>query len=60
MDEERKPVRELLECPPVVINLGLRGFAESLLAQDVDVVHVAWAPPTGGDQEVIDLLDRLL
>ena len=60
MDEERKPVRELLESPPVVINLGLRGFAESLLAQGVDVVRVAWTPPTGGDQELSDLLDRLL
>jgi hypothetical protein len=40
--------------------LGLAGFSENLEAQDVDVVHVVWAPPAGGDQEMIDLLDALL
>ena len=50
----------LLNEPVVVINLGLTGFAENLEAQDVDVVQVVWAPPAGGDQEMIDLLDALL
>ncbi len=50
----------LLNEPVVVINLGLAGFTENLEAQDVDVVHVVWAPPAGGDQEMIDLLDALL
>jgi hypothetical protein len=26
----------------------------------VDVVHVDWAPPAGGDREMIELLDQLL
>jgi len=53
-------VSELLDHGPVVINLGVRDFAESLEAQGVEVVHVEWAPPAGGDREMIDLLDRLL
>jgi hypothetical protein len=56
--EER--VWKLLNEPVVVINLGLAGFAENLVSQDVDVVQVVWAPPAGGDQEMIDLLDALL
>jgi hypothetical protein len=54
------PVEFLLNEPLVVINLGLKGFAESLEEQDVDVIHVDWTPPAGGDQEMIDILDGLL
>ncbi len=53
-------VWKLLNEPVVVINLGLRKFAENLEVQDVDVVQVVWTPPAGGDQEMIDLLDALL
>ena len=51
---------QLLNEPLVVINLGLKSFAESLEEQKVEVVHVNWAPPAGGDQEMMDLLDSLL
>lgn len=51
---------ELLRKPLVVINLGLRQFAESLVEQQVEVVQVDWVPPAGGDKAVADLLDRLL
>jgi hypothetical protein len=44
----------------VVINLGLNQFAENLEVQDVEVVRVDWSPPAGGDQELIDLLDKLI
>jgi FdrA protein len=52
--------RKLLTEPIVVINLGLKKFAESLEEQAVDIVQVDWIPPAGGDQELIDLLDRLI
>jgi hypothetical protein len=51
---------ELLEQGPVVINLGVKDFAESLKSQDVEVVHVDWTPPAGGDREMIELLDQML
>ncbi len=44
----------------IVINIGLRGFADSLEAQEVEVVQIDWNPPAGGDQEMIDLLENLL
>ena len=43
-----------------IINIGLRKFADELDQQDIEVVHVDWSPPAGGDQEMIDLLDDLL
>ena len=54
------PIDDLLRGPLVIVNLGLPGFAESLQAQELDVVQVDWLPPAGGDEEMIDLLDRLL
>jgi hypothetical protein len=53
-------IEELLQDGPVVINLGVREFAESLQDQEADVVHVDWAPPAGGDTEMAELLERLL
>ena len=57
MNEVKKTI---LEQPVIAINLGLIQFAESLEDQDVEVVHVNWTPPAGGDEEMIDLLDKLL
>ena len=53
-------IDELLRKPIVVINLGLKKFAESLDEQGVEVVQVDWIPPAGGDKEMVDLLDQLL
>ncbi len=51
---------ELLERPPVVINIGVLDFAKALQEQAVRTVHVDWTPPAGGDQDMINLLDKLL
>jgi FdrA protein len=53
-------IQKLLTEPVVVINLGLKKFAENLEVQDVEVIQVDWTPPAGGDQELIDLLDQLI
>ncbi len=53
-------IDELLQKPIIVINLGLEKFAESMEAQQVEVVQVDWVPPAGGDKEMMDLLDQLL
>jgi FdrA protein len=50
----------LLQDGPIAINIGLSDFAASLQTQGVEVVHVNWAPPAGGDPEMIELLDQLL
>jgi hypothetical protein len=53
-------LQEMLQDRPVVINIGVRDFAESLEDQQVEVVHVEWSPPAGGDREMAELLDKLL
>ena len=53
-------IDELLHTPMIVINLGLRKFAESLEEQGIEVVQVDWIPPAGGDKDMLDLLDQLL
>jgi hypothetical protein len=53
-------INELLQKPLVVINLGLKKFAESVEEQQVEVVQVDWVPPAGGNKEMMDLLDQLL
>ena len=54
------PMVKLFSGPVIAINLGLKQFGASLEQQGVDVVQVDWAPPAGGDQEMMDLLDELM
>jgi len=49
----------LLSAKPVVINVGLSMFGDSLIDQGVRVLQVVWRPPAGGDAKLIDLLDTL-
>ncbi len=56
MDEEI----ELLQGKIVAINVGIQDFGAALEEQAVQVIYVDWAPPAGGDQEMMDLLDELL
>ncbi|MCX7039534.1 MAG: hypothetical protein NT005_10445 [Spirochaetes bacterium] len=55
-----KGFAELLQEKPVFVNLGVRGFAESLRDADFEVVHVDWSPPAGGDSEMAAILDELM
>ena len=52
-------LREMLNEPLSVVNIGLEGFAGELAAQQVDVIQVDWVPPAGGDQKLADLLAKL-
>ena len=45
--------------PLRVINIGIGVFAEDLRAEGIDVVHLDWRPPTGGDPHLAALLARL-
>lgn len=53
-----QPKRVLGE-PLRVINIGLEGFAHDLAAAGVEVVHVDWRPPTGGDPRLAAILAGL-
>ena len=45
--------------PLRVVNLGLELFAETLEAAGVEVIHVDWRPPAGGDLRLAALLAAL-
>ena len=55
----KDPLRDLLHEPLSVVNIGLEGFSEELMGQQVDVIQVDWAPPAGGDPRLADLLAKL-
>ena len=55
----KSKINKLLEEPLGVVNVGLEGFAQELDQQGVEVVHVDWAPPAGGDPKLADLLSKL-
>lgn len=55
-----KEAPDLLKDGPVVINIGVAEFGESIAEQGVDVVHVNWSPPVERDEELDQLLDKLI
>ncbi|GMQ75192.1 MAG: hypothetical protein BMS9Abin01_0437 [Gammaproteobacteria bacterium] len=56
---QQPAINKLLEEPLKIINIGLERFARELDRQGVEVVHVDWAPPAGGDPKLADLLAKL-
>jgi FdrA protein len=59
-NEMESKLKGLLQQGPVAINLGLQDFAASLETQGIEVLPVNWAPPAGGDPELMAILDELL
>ena len=58
--EPQNAMDRLLSSPIQAINIGVKDFAENLESQEVEVVHVNWTPPAGGDPEIIAILDQIL
>ncbi len=59
MDPEMH-VDELLRGKIEVVNIGVEDFADTLRDQGIQVVHVRWSPPAGGDPEMMKILEKLL
>jgi len=55
MAEKEKILNQKLK----VINIGIEMFADDLETQNVDVLHVDWQPPAGGDLDMLKLLEKL-
>lgn len=60
MDKKTEAIEKLLQGSLVVVNIGIEKFAQELEKQNIEVLHVEYRPPAGGDQEMIRLLDQLL
>ncbi len=60
LEISREKIEQLLNSPVVVVNIGVKNFADNLEKQNAEVVHVNWRPPAGGDQEMMNILEDLL
>lgn len=58
-EQEETPSNRLLAGKVSVVNVGLEGFVRDLRDCGIDVVHVDWAPPAGGDPKMAALLAKL-
>lgn len=58
-EKESVPAAALLGGKVKVVNVGLEGFVKDLQDCDIEVVHVDWKPPAGGDPELAALLAKL-
>ena len=58
-EEKRREETNILKEKLKVVNIGIKTFADDLRSQDVEVVHVEWKPPAGGDIEMLKLLAKL-
>ena len=52
-------IKDLLNKPLQVINIGLEGFARDLADKNIQVTQVEWVPPAGGDPKLAKLLSKL-
>ncbi|UOF92367.1 acyl-CoA synthetase FdrA [Fodinisporobacter ferrooxydans] len=52
-------VKNLLKTKPIVINIGLRHFADTIQRYGGQVVQYDWAPAAGGNQKLAGLLAKL-
>lgn len=59
MPKKKSNGRNILSQKLKVVNIGVSTFAEDLKSQGVEVVHVDWRPPAGGDAEMLRLLEKL-
>ncbi|MDZ4159614.1 MAG: acyl-CoA synthetase FdrA [Anaerolineaceae bacterium] len=50
---------DTLKKPVAAINVGLESFAENLVAQGAQAVHVDWKPPAGGNEKLAAILARM-
>ncbi len=55
----KSSIPKIFEEPLKVVNLGLSMFTDTLRAEGVEVVHVEWRPPAGGDARLANILAAL-
>jgi hypothetical protein len=59
-ESSTEKIKQLLNTPVIAVNIGVKSFADNLENQNVEVIHVNWKPPAGGDQQMMDILADLL
>ena len=49
----------IINTEPVIINIGLGKFAETVKKYDAKVIQYNWAPTAGGDKRLAEILKKL-
>jgi FdrA protein len=57
-DPTPRPIAQLLESGPTVVNIGLRSFAETLYAVGANTVQYDWTPAAGGSRRLAPYSER--
>lgn len=52
-------INKLFNSNLQVINMGLESFSKDLKNQKVQVIHMNWRPPAGGNERMMELLQKL-
>ena len=52
-------INKLFNSNLQVINMGLESFSKDLKNQKVQVIHMNWRPPAGGNEKMMELLQKL-
>jgi len=52
-------IEELFNRRLKVISMGIEVFSEELQRCRVEVVHLDWRPPAGGDKKLIAILENI-
>ena len=58
-ERDKTPYQRLLSDDLKVVNVGLEGFVGDLGDCGIEVTHVDWSPPAGGDPKMAALLAKL-
>ena len=58
-DQKISEKKTILTQKLKVVNIGISTFADDLRSQNVEVIHVDWKPPAGGDIEILKMLEKL-
>jgi FdrA protein len=58
-EQESSKKKTILTQKLKVVNIGISTFADDLRSQNVEVIHVDWKPPAGGDIEILKMLEKL-
>lgn len=53
-------IKKLFSEELAVINIGVKGFQESLDKQNIKTLHVDWKPSASGDKRVLDILSKIM
>ena len=58
-ESSTKAKSDIISTEPVIINIGLGKFAETVKKYNAKVIQYNWAPIAGGDKRLAEILKKL-